>query len=340
MQRRRVLVIIASLIIICFSLYFILYHTNSTKQLNVETEIMNEAIDSAAENIDEVITEKESDSLDKEVNKEEQAVDVSINIVDEELPAAEEVASNEKNTLTEGINEKVKQVVEGVFKLFKKDLKVVAIGDSLTQGVGDETENGGYVGILNHTFENNNINVSIENYGKKGNRSDELLKRLEKKKIKASIQQADIVFVTIGANDIMTIVKNNITNLHIELFNEEREEYIKRLEAIIKRITEINPNTKIYIVGFYNPFDRYFPEVQELQMIINDWNEASKTVTEEFDHVRYIPILDLFSNSDIELLSKDHFHPNTNGYKLMAKRILENMEEISVEQKGSKQEKE
>ncbi|MBO1511153.1 hypothetical protein [Metabacillus bambusae] len=48
--------------------------------------------------------------------------------------------------------------------------------------------------------------------------------------------------------------------------------------------------------------------------------------------MEYIPTSDLFSDSDIELLADDYFHPNTTGYKLMAKRILENMEEVSVEQ--------
>ena len=59
----------------------------------------------------------------------------------------------------------------------------MAIGDSLTEGVGDESENGGYVGILNNTFEDNNLNITVDNFGKKGNRSDQLLKRLEKKDI-------------------------------------------------------------------------------------------------------------------------------------------------------------
>lgn len=44
----------------------------------------------------------------------------------------------------------------------------MAIGDSLTEGVGDESENGGYVGILNNTFEDNNLNITVDNFGKKG----------------------------------------------------------------------------------------------------------------------------------------------------------------------------
>jgi lysophospholipase L1-like esterase len=292
---------------------------------------MNGAADSD-EMTDQSITEDEKVSENTVPEKEVKVEDVSIDIAEKE---EEEVVNGENDkriTVSEGIKEKVKGVVEGVIKLFKKDLKVVAIGDSLTQGVGDETENGGYVGILNNTFQDNNINVTIENYGKRGNRADQLVKRLEKKEIVASIQKADIVFITIGANDIMKIVRNNFMNLNIELFNQEKPEYLERLRVILNKIKELNPDTKIYLIGFYNPFDRYFADVEELQTIVEDWNESSKLVTEEFENVKYIPTSDLFSDSDIELLADDYFHPNTSGYKLMAKRILENMEEVSVEQ--------
>lgn len=332
MQRLKVIVTIASLLVVCFSLYFFLSHFNQTKQSNIETSIMNEATESV-DTSEKSKTEDKKISEEAPLEKDVKIEDVSIELADEEKKEIVEDENN-KHTITEGIKEKVKEAVEGVIKLFEKDLQVVAIGDSLTQGVGDETKNGGYVGILNTTFENNNIKVTIENYGKRGNRTDQLLKRLEKKEIEASIQKADIVLVTIGANDIMKIVRSNFTNLQLEDFEKEEQQYIERLTAIFSKINELNPNSKIYYIGFYNPFDRYFPEIQEMQMIVNDWNEIGKSITEDFENVNYIPIADLFSNSDVELLSEDYFHPNTTGYKLMAKRILESMEEVSVEKEA------
>lgn len=327
MRIRTQMLILASLLVVCFSLYLFLSNSHQTKQINVETSVMNGVADSN-ELTDQSITEDEKVSEDSAPENEVKVEDVTIDMAEEEVNGENE----KRTTISEGIKEKVKGVVEGVIKLFKKDLKVVAIGDSLTQGVGDETENGGYVGILNNTFQDNNLNITIENYGKRGNRTDQLLKRLEKKEIAASIQKADIVLITIGANDIMKILRKNFTNLNIELFNQEKPEYLERLRVIFHKINELNPDTKIYLIGFYNPFDRYFAEVEELQMIVDDWNQSGKFVTEEFENVKYIPTSDLFSDSDIELLADDYFHPNTMGYKLMAKRILENMEEVSVEQ--------
>lgn len=178
--------------------------------------------------------------------------------------------------ITENIKDKVREVVEVALDFFKKDQKIVAIGDSLTEGIGDETENGGYVGILNHTFEDNKLNITVENYGKKGNRTDQLLKRLEKEDVASAIKEADIVLITIGANDIMNVLKSNFMNVTMEPFQEERVKYIERLEAIFIKVNELNPDTQIYLIGFYNPFERHFGEIKELGMIIDSWNEAGK----------------------------------------------------------------
>ena len=257
-------------------------------------------------------------------------------VTDDENKAAEEevqieVVEKNDHSITEEIKAKVREVVEGAIDLFKKDQRIVSIGDSLTEGVGDESENGGYVGILNNTFEDNNLNITIENFGKKGNRSDQLLKRLEKEDITSAIKEADIVLITIGANDIMKVLKSNFMNITMDLFDEEKVEYRKRLTAIFDKINDINPDTQIYLIGFYNPFEQHFSEVKELGMIIDNWNEAGKSLTEEYDNVSYIPTTDLFSQSTIDLLAEDEFHPNTSGYKLMAQRVLDYLKESNEE---------
>jgi lysophospholipase L1-like esterase len=262
---------------------------------------------------------------------EEQSKDTEAEEEIQEVMSVTEEQSQNIATITEEIKENVRGVLEGAVKLFEKDLKVVSIGDSLTQGVGDETESGGYVGILNNTFEDNNLNISIENFGKRGNRTDQLLKRLDNKDIASSIKQADVLLITIGANDIMKIVKNNFTDLKLETFQQERQGYIERVRNIFYKINEMNPDAKIYLIGFYNPFEGYFGDIEELGMIMDNWNDAGKSVTAEFENVDYIPIDDVFEDTKLQLLAEDYFHPNTSGYKLMAKRILDYVEEISIE---------
>ncbi|SDK17812.1 Lysophospholipase L1 [Sediminibacillus albus] len=250
--------------------------------------------------------------------------------IDEEIPQDTELEASQSSgeddqPLTEDIKDKVTQVVEGALGLFvKKDLDIVAIGDSLTQGVGDTSHNGGYVGILENTLNNDEDHkVDMVNYGKRGNRSDQLLKRLDQTEITASIEEADIILVTIGANDIMKVVKNNFTNLEYEPFVRERDNYQDRLQSIFDKMLELNPDASIYLLGFYNPFENYFSNVEQLGQIINDWNSTGSSLALEYEHVNYIPTKDLFQNAEQDLLYEDNFHPNSIGYKLIAERVLE-----------------
>ncbi len=202
-----------------------------------------------------------------------------------------------------------------------KKTNVVAIGDSLTQGVGDSSEQGGYVGILDRQLNQNSEVVTFENYGKRGNRTDHLIKRLKQTEIHDSIQQADIVLITIGANDIMQVVKENFMNITYEIFASERNNYETRLRDIFAELAAINPDASIYLIGFYNPFENYFEHIKELDMIVDEWNETGRQVAEDY-RATFVPTKDLFISNSTNLFAEDHFHPNDEGYQRIAERIL------------------
>ncbi|HLR79711.1 MAG TPA: SGNH/GDSL hydrolase family protein [Bacillota bacterium] len=204
-----------------------------------------------------------------------------------------------------------------------KETNIVAIGDSLTQGVGDSQKKGGYVGILERTINKEDQLAHFENYGKRGDRTDQLIDRLDSTEIQASIREADIILITIGANDIMQVVKENITNLTYEQFTEARTKYESRLQSLFNKIKALNGKAEIYLIGFYNPFAKYFPNIKELEAIADDWNRTSEQVTEQYERVTYIPTDDLFANPDDELYADDNFHPNDQGYEQIAQRVLD-----------------
>lgn len=260
-----------------------------------------------------VITEIAKESKNEEANK--------------KTDPANETEQPEEKDIAEEIKETVVHVVESAIGLFiKKDTDIVAIGDSLTQGVGDTTENGGYVGIIENTLKSTNEEIDIKNYGKRGNRTDQLLDRLKQEEISESIKGAEIVLITIGANDIMKIVRENITNLEYSLFVDEQVRYKDRLRKIMDTMLELNPDAKIYLIGFYNPFSQYFQEIEQLDQIIDNWNATGQSVTDEYETVSFIPTYDLFENTEEDLFYSDNFHPNTKGYELMAERVLKAIE--------------
>jgi len=241
----------------------------------------------------------------------------------EEVLEQPEEDTSEETSDNEEFGSSVREAVREALRFFKRDTHIVAIGDSLTQGVGDETGNGGYVGIIEQRLTEQDFKVTFDNFGKRGNRTDQLLKRLDNEEIVESIEKADIVLITIGANDVMKIVKDNFMNLTVEPFVVERDPYGRRLSEILSRIAAMNEDAKIYLLGFYNPFERYFNDIEALDQIIMGWNSESLQTVNQYEQVDFIPMQDLFNEDDEPILADDNFHPNHEGYQLMADRVLE-----------------
>lgn len=238
---------------------------------------------------------------------------------EEDTEETESVIATE-DPVRDFLSNNVRQAVQ---RFFQRDLSVVSIGDSLTEGVGDDDMDGGYTGVLENSINENEQLVTIDNLGKRGNRTDQLIERLEEEvEVISGVKKADIILITIGANDIMKVFKDNFTNLKLEKFTSEQIRYEQRLNKILATIEKINPDASTYLIGFYNPFREYFPEIEELEYIVNSWNDIGLDVTTQFENTHYIPMKDIFEDSDVELFADDNFHPNHVGYELMAKRIL------------------
>ena len=212
---------------------------------------------------------------------------------------------------------------------FSNPTRIVSLGDSLTQGVGDGTNHGGYLPYLEKKLENEPAIDSVEmiNHGVKGNRSEQLLKQLHKKEIRKDITRAHSVVVTIGGNDIMNVFKQNFTSLEMEQFNSAKREYEAVLGEILDKIRTYNPSAQIYLVGLYNPFSKPYDELYELDVIVSDWNKSGERIIEKYDSAYFIKIEDLFNNATEDVLyTEDLFHPNNRGYELIAARIYNNMD--------------
>ncbi|ALX49794.1 SGNH/GDSL hydrolase family protein [Lentibacillus amyloliquefaciens] len=299
MMNRRYAFLILGILLIGITVFFIIDKPEST---NEETP-------------DNTQQEQQQDRPGGETKQEEE-------VDQEENQTSEKTAGEQIGQLREVFSE----VVQTTIDFFSnRESNVTALGDSLTQGVGDNVTDGGYVGILDNTINANNHLVTFDNYGKHGHRSDQLLKRLEEQQVAQSVENADMVLITIGANDIMQVVKENFTDLKINDFTPAKETYEENLRQIFDKIYSLNENTHIYLIGIYNPFMNYFPDIKELDIIVEDWNNISRSVAAEHEDATFIPVADLFSSGDKKLFADDNFHPSHRGYQLFARRILEHL---------------
>jgi len=111
---------------------------------------------------------------------------------------------------------------------------LVALGDSIALGIGDET-GGGYVERLRAGLEAvRGREIRAVNLGVNGLRSDQLLKRLdEKPDILETVSEAGIITVSVGGNDLARIVKKHVLELEAGLFEEGRTRFAEHLSSII-----------------------------------------------------------------------------------------------------------
>lgn len=232
----------------------------------------------------------------------------------------------------------------------EKAFNYIAIGDSLTEGIGDTTGQGGFVPLVAQGLKTNyRYTVKSSNYGVSGNTSQQILTRIDKKKdIQKSLKKADMMTLTVGGNDVMTVIRKKLSNLKVSSFKKPARTYQKNLEEIISSARSQNKNLPIYILGIYNPYYLNFPDLTQMQDVIDNWNKGSQEIAEKYDNVYFVPINDLLykgvdgqgkaveapssanSSGTVEnnaLYDGDHFHPNNIGYQIMSKAVMEKISE-------------
>ncbi len=201
----------------------------------------------------------------------------------------------------------------------KKGLSIVTLGDSLTRGTGDETGKG-YVGILmDEIKEKSKQDVQLTNLGIIGQRSNELMKQVQQAEVQRQIQTADLVLVTIGGNDLFR------GGQALEDFNKEEiveieKKYLDNMKFIFQQIRSANNNATVFFIGLYNPFND-LEQGAEMSKVVRHWNYQSAEMSATFPKIVFVPTFDLFELQVNDYLYTDKFHPNTEGYRLIAERV-------------------
>lgn len=219
----------------------------------------------------------------------------------------------------------------------KKAISIVAIGDSLTQGVGDsKSVGGGYVTRLTQKVQRKyKVKTESHNYGVSGDTSQQIMARIESdKNMHQDLPKADIITVTVGGNDFMHLLQRKGLDLTEGNIADEQVKFDKRLNKLLTDIRSYNKTAPIYLVGIYNPFSIYLSNVKNAKVAFVNWNKGSAKVVSNFNDIHFVDINNLYQTKSINakvkkdgvnpyLYKKDHFHPNGTGYDMMTDKIFE-----------------
>lgn len=186
-------------------------------------------------------------------------------------------------------------------KRVKKHIRLYAIGDSLTYGQGDETKKGGYVSIVAHKIRHHyHTKVSTVNYGVSGDRSDQILARLQKQsQMRYDLRKADVITMTVGGNDLMqTLEKIISTNSEKEInaqVAKSGNQYQQKLTQLMNEIRKENPRAPIFVFSIYNPVYTYFANVTSITRSIAQWNRLTSETIGEYNNTYFVNIDHLMS---------------------------------------------
>ncbi|WP_409252710.1 GDSL-type esterase/lipase family protein [Bacillus sp. SCS-153A] len=210
---------------------------------------------------------------------------------------------------------------------------IVGIGDSLTLGTGSE-EAKGYLDQIKMFYERKNEEVVLVNHGVYGAQARHLIKMLEDPNLQSDIKQADVLFMTLGGNDLVSIFNHNFLDLTIGDFTKGEENFKSDLRKIMSAIRLLNEDVPVYFVGIFNPVFESLSEVKEFDEIISSWNIATKNLLEMYSNTTFISIQHLFEEDTSRYLSEDLFHPNDEGYKRIGEEVISRTEELLMVQRN------
>lgn len=200
------------------------------------------------------------------------------------------------------------------------NLQITALGDSLTRGTGDESGLGYAGNLRSRLAENTKKDVYVYNNGVNGYKASNLLKDLQTKPdIRRQVQQADIIALSIGGNDLFYTQSDEVKP---DVIRTRIPAALANYKAIVSIVTELNPKAKLLYVGLYNPFPD-LPNAKESEKVVQQWNNGVTQVLYEHPQAIFVPTDDLFRSDGMKYISSDHFHPNQAGYKRIGDRMAE-----------------
>jgi lysophospholipase L1-like esterase len=195
----------------------------------------------------------------------------------------------------------------------------VAIGDSLTRGTG-AAAGSGYVDDVAADLRGRKPGFRLENIAIEGLETTGLKELLAHPEARALAASADTIFLSIGGNDLSHAVGRAASESPIAILGRARKTFEENLDAILGELRERNPSAPIVLLLLYNPFGGAELGTAGSAVIV-DWNAAAGKIA--LSHgVRAVPTFDIFEGHG-DRLARDKFHPNEEGYRLIAERVKE-----------------
>lgn len=197
-------------------------------------------------------------------------------------------------------------------------LDILLLGDSLARGMGDASGKGIGGHLLDELTAKKVTTAPPVNIAIAGAQTGDLLEQMESNNVRELIGQANLIVVSIGGNDLHGETRDRPPSNPALAMSQT----LDRVEGAIRSVREINQTARIFVIGLYNPFVGS-EEGKSLNAVIQRWNGEMRVRFADDANLAVVETSDVVDRP--ERLSVDRFHPNSQSYAIIARRIVDAM---------------
>lgn len=210
-------------------------------------------------------------------------------------------------------------------ELNNNSYNILVMGDSLAKGTGDEKGQGFANDFASLWKTKTTKDIKVNNIAVNGDVSSGLFQIVGNEQTLKSIENSEIIFISIGGNEIKKFESEDISTVSTDV-KAIQDNYLNNLKSIFKSIRSRNKDSIIVFIGLYNPFEKN--GASDKTILLNDWNYQTEQLISQDANSIFIPTYDLFRYNLDKYLSADNFHPNAAGYDAISKRIFEALKNL------------
>ncbi|MFY0520747.1 S-layer homology domain-containing protein [Lysinibacillus sp. UGB7] len=142
----------------------------------------------------------------------------------------------------------------------------------------------------------------------------------EQAKLRASIQEAELITLTAGANDLLPILQDSLaTGVNAAQILKASQEAMQNIAAILEEIYRLNPQAQVYVMGYYNSFPYLNEDLQtQFKMLLAVMNTSIKTTVQKVGAV-FVPTFEVVAKDVANYLpNPENIHLSEAGYLAVA----------------------
>ena len=199
----------------------------------------------------------------------------------------------------------------------KDKINYVVLGDYLS--INNDI-NKGYNYYLIKSLKKNNRLGRYNNYSNEDETYQTLLDRIKNNgNIRLELRESTLVTISVGLNNFYNLTRKDIS---INNILDIKDKIITLFPEITNLLKEIRKYAKyeVILIGYYNPLPFLFnTNEKELDLLFLYIDSMVKDIAKKYD-IKYLSLYNTFKTNNYII---NDIYPNTNGYKKIAKEILE-----------------